>query len=68
MTARYNAEVDEKNFRIYLADSLYLQGKGEMFQDRYSDLISTEPKDDRDGNEIARDIMLKFGLKFKQGG
>lgn len=69
MTARYNAEIEEKNWRIYLADSVYLQANGEMFKERYSELIDTQrQKDDRNGNEVARDIMQKFGLTFKQGG
>ena len=69
MTARYNAEIEEKNWRIYLADSVYLHAYGEMFKERYSELIDTQrQKDDRNGNEVAKDIMTKFGLTFKQGG
>lgn len=34
----------------------------------YRDLAFREPSDDREGDEIAADIILRAGLRFKEEG
>ncbi|MDE6763723.1 MAG: hypothetical protein K2J73_08605 [Oscillospiraceae bacterium] len=47
---------------MYITDTLYYQNRLTV---RYTDIINgTIPKkDDRTGDEIAEDIIAKFGLK-----
>lgn len=61
--------VEEKSFRIYLADSYYLQANNQMFSQRYSEIVGDMySKDSRTGDEIAEEIITKLGLSFKEGG
>lgn len=61
--------IEEKSFRIYLADSYYLQANDQMFSQRYSDIVGNMySSDSRTGDEIAEEIITKLELSLKEGG
>lgn len=60
--AKYADYQREAAYRIYVTDSLYLQGQGKAFSRRYSDLIKPAAIDTRTGDEIAEDIIKKLGI------
>lgn len=59
---------EERAYRIYVTDSLYFAGQGKALVKRYADLANTtheEILDDRTGDEIARDVIERCGLKYE---
>lgn len=42
--------------------------QGMSISQSYRDLVFREPSDDREGDEIAADIILRAGLRFKEEG
>jgi len=64
----YRAKVaeDEEQFayRLYVTETLRLQGEGQYIAKSWLDLISPKPTDTRNAVEIAEDFVQKHGLKF----
>ena len=57
---------EEKAYRLYIADSLFYNGKQQTLTIRYCDIIDKSKPDSRTGDEIALEIIQKHGLKVKQ--
>lgn len=58
------AEQETLAFRIYVTDSLFYQSQEKRLSKRYADIIMiNESVDDRSGDEIALDIIARFGLE-----
>lgn len=57
----------EGAYRIYITDMLYYQARGQSLTIRYDDMIHPKPQDTRTAEEIADDIITKFGLTRKDG-
>lgn len=61
---------EEKAYRVYVTDTLrnindilaHTYG-GNYIQTRYADLMDDTPQDTRTGDEIAKDIIKRAGLK-----
>lgn len=58
---------EERAYRIYVTDMLFYQCKGEMLAYRYADLLNgkTFENDQRTGDEIAKDVIERCGLKHE---
>lgn len=54
-------------YRIYMSDSLYLQGEGKRYQDRYIDIIKPKKIDNRSAEEIVDDVLIKAGITVVKG-
>lgn len=54
-------------YRIYMSDSLYLQGEGKRYQDRYIDIIKPKKVDNRSAEEIVDDVLSKAGITIVKG-
>lgn len=52
-------------YRIYVTDSLFYQGQNQRLTSRYLDLLNRKV-DNRTGDEIARDVIVGAGLRFKE--
>lgn len=75
--ARYNEKQRAEIYRIYITDCLQLiaentakRVEGQYITKRYIDIVdgTAQAEDDRDGNEIAVDIIQRLGLSFSEGG
>ena len=56
--------LDEYKYRIYVTESLRLQGEGRYMSAKYTELIGLEgEKDTRTAEEVAEDIIARHGLK-----
>lgn len=63
-------ETREKIYRAYIADTLKCLNdtmasaySGMVIKDRYSEIIGDIIKDEKTGDEIAEDIIVRAGLK-----
>lgn len=63
--ARIEDNNREEAYRIYVARSLQLAPQSKCLKMSYADIISPQNVDERSGDEIVMDIMLKAGLKFE---
>lgn len=54
----------EMAYRVYVTDCLFYQGQNQRLTSRFVDLLNRKV-DDRDGDEIAIDVIDKLGLRFK---
>lgn len=66
VTARIRQENREKAYRIYVTDSLHMQGQNKYLAYRYKDAIKPHKIDRRSAEEIAADVIKKAGLKVKE--
>lgn len=65
--SHYSLSAKEESYRIYITDTLYLQGQNKRLSVRYADIINKRKKEDtRSGDEIALEVIEKLGLKVKQ--
>lgn len=65
--SRYEEYQREMAYRIYVTDSLYLNGQNQRFVKRYSEFIGLTQNevDTRTGDEIAEDIIKRAGLEVR---
>lgn len=61
MTAEYERAQDDAEFRDYVADSINLLAQRKHFVKQFSKRHEVE--DTRSGDEIAKDIIERHGLK-----
>lgn len=73
--AKLEQKTNEEVYRIYVAECLqaiasntapichHYGGDGMILNRSYRDILKREPKDERDGDEIAADVIKKAGLK-----
>ena len=66
---RAKAEEDEErlSYRVYMSESLRLQGEGKHLTRSWMDIIRPEQEDTRDAGEIAEDFMRRAGLRYEEG-
>lgn len=50
----------DEAWKMYIADSLYYQGRNKVLTVRYADLFKS--KDERSGDEIAAEVIRAAGL------
>ena len=69
-TARFNQHQRDLAYRIYVTNCLRImtentakQVGGNYMTAEYEDLIHPKKKDNRNGNEIAADVILNAGIK-----
>ena len=56
----------EEAYRIYVTKSLQLIPQNKMLSVSYTDLLKPQVRETKNGDEIAIDIISRFGLKFKE--
>lgn len=56
----------EEAYRIYVTRSLQLVPQNSYITKTYIDMLKPQKVDDRSGDEIAADIIVKAGLKLKE--
>lgn len=68
----FNKQAKEEAYRTYVTDTLKaLNGNfakifgGAFFNTRYVDVVNPNEESDKSGDEIARDIIKRAGLKVK---
>ena len=75
--ARYNEKQRAEVYRIYLTDCLQLIAEntakhveGRYINKRYIDIVdgAARAESDKDGNEIAMEVIQRLGLSFSEGG
>lgn len=64
VNARYEELKRGEAYRIYVTDSLNLQGQNKYLSMRYYDMINPKPNDERTGDEIALEVIKKAGIKM----
>lgn len=64
---------EEKSYRVYVTDALRLVSEntsryagGSYFKARWLDSMSSKPKIEKTGAQIAADVIQKCGLKLKK--
>lgn len=62
--ARFDKYQREEAYRIYVTRSLQLAPQGKNLVKTYEEILKPENNDTRSGDEIAKDVILKAGLKF----
>ena len=63
--ARLDEEDREEAYRIYVSRSLQLNPQNGHIEKSYYDIMQGKVEiDDRDGDEIAADIITRAGLRF----
>lgn len=55
-----------ENYHNYVANSLYLHGKGQSYTKTMYEMTRPKKNDNRTGGEIAVDVINKLGLTFKE--
>ena len=67
MTCESKKRLEEKILRIYTTDCLktIAETLGGTISSRFYDLVYVEETDERTGDEIARDVISRAGLKVK---
>lgn len=63
--SRYKYEQHDLAYKTYITDSLFYQAQNQRLTTRYYDIINKKV-DDRTGDEIAMDVILSAGLRFKE--
>ena len=63
--ARLDKEYRDEAYRIYVTDSIHLLGKntGSYISKRYSEMFNAPSEPQKTGDEIAEEIVNKYGLK-----
>ena len=62
--ARLEENMREDMYRIYVTDTMYLNGENKRFNYRFIDIINGKVKlpDQRSGDEIAEDVFKRAGI------
>ena len=70
VTTRYQSQQRDLIYRIYVTNCLRIMTEntakqvcGNYITAEYEDLIHPKKKDNRNGNEIAADVILNAGIK-----
>ena len=63
--ARIEENYRDEAYRIYVTRSLQLAPRGESLVASYNDIINPKKQDTRTGDEIARDIISRAGLRLE---
>lgn len=65
--ARFNKEARERAYRIYICESLFAHGENKRLSMHYADMIKRGNRkvDNRTGDEIAIDVIQRFGLRIE---
>lgn len=70
MDARYEIYRREETYRFYIADTLYYQAQNKALNLKYGELLKQieQPVVEQpvNGDEIAIEIMTKYGLRFEE--
>ena len=68
----FNRQAKEEAYRAYVTDTLKALNDnfakhfgGAFYQTRYVDVVNPKEETDKSGDEIARDIIKRAGLKVK---
>ena len=68
--ARYKSQQRDLAYRIYVTDCLRIVGentakisKGSYITAKFTDIINPKPVDNRNGEEIAADIIKRAGIE-----
>lgn len=68
--ARYQSQQRDLAYRIYISDCLRIIGentakisKGSYITAEFTDIINPKPVDNRNGEEIAADIIKRAGIE-----
>lgn len=64
--AKWQQSQQDLAYRIYITDSLYALERNQILEKRFIDFIYPPEVDDRDGNEIATDVIQRLGLKVEK--
>lgn len=66
--SKYEEHVDNLTYRFFIADNLYYFTEGKRTRLSYSEMRKKlyEPVDTRTGDEIAKDVINRLGLRFKE--
>ena len=56
------SELDKKIYRVYVCESLRLDGKNQYLTAKYTDIIERKKEDTRDKHEILADLVQRAGL------
>lgn len=51
-------------YKEYIADTMYYRGRGQVLTVKYSDVFNQGSVDNRNADDIARDIIDRHGLKY----
>ena len=65
-SSKFEDSIEEKKFRIYVTDALYLSARGSGMGERYIDMIKKKIET-RTEDQIILDTIKGAGLKFKEG-
>lgn len=63
--SRYEKTQKDLAYRFYITDGIYAQGNDQHLTNRFADLLSGIGKEEKDGDEIASDIIGRLGLHFE---
>lgn len=55
----------DEAYRIYVTTSLQLAPQSKYINKDYTDLVNNKKEKERSGDDIAKDIFNRAGLKFK---
>lgn len=66
--ARFHKELEEKQFRIYVGDSLHLIPQQKAIAKKYSEMsiqVGKKREKEKTGDEIAIEVVMRLGLKHR---
>ncbi len=52
-------------YRVYMSESIRLSTQGQYLANTYMETLEMK-RDTRSGDEIARDVIAKYGLKVEE--
>lgn len=69
----FRNKMTERAYRNYVTDTLKLINDnltksfgGKVLKNRYADLVATKKEPEKSGDDIARDIIKRAGLKVRK--
>ncbi len=69
----FNKKIREERYKVYVSDTLKLINDnlakavgGNVIKARYAELLDKKKEDTRTGDEVARDVIKRAGLKLKE--
>ena len=63
LNASIQKATEERIYRIYVTDSLYLQGQNKYPAQRFAEIYKPKQTDTRKAEEIASDVFSGMGLQ-----
>jgi len=61
--AKYTEDDEHMAYRVYVTESLRLQGENKYIQRSWLDIINSKPTDNRSAGEIADDFIRRHELR-----